>query len=986
MVVKDCAETLRQILGCVSPYVDEIVLVLGGESSDDTEAVAREFTEKVYPFEWVDDFAAARNFALSHVTEPYWMWLDGDDIALTSAQALPDIVQAMEKKGVSCTWFPYIYQTDKFGNPTQTQVRERIFRREDGWYWLGRVHEVVNTDKPNRAMMVYEGNSVIHSEKAEDDNRPSVERNARLLRQSIKDEPEKMRHVLALAHAQFALDDLPGALKLYERYYYQPESPIEQWWSACQMARIHLSLKDWQVAKGWALAALQVDGRFKDPYCLMAHACWWGEENADEALSWAVSTIGKEEAPLAICRTPREYTLNLWEVMHRAYAAKGDAVKAFETAKKGRELEPTDHWDRFIRLYAEAVRAEDSAECALRLADHMVRRGDTLRARWLFDNYLPANIRDLPQIKKAHDQLCAATAHAYYPSAYKEFYSDTTPRHNFVGTVLDEFRWQWVFDRLEKCGAKTVLDVGCANGAPALELGRRGYEVTGIDIHAGNIKKAAKSAKKGKLPCRFEVADLEEYYRRVTADEHFEPFDVVLLAELIEHLPPHLVNHYLLRADALGKRVIITTPSPLSGDWAGLGETGPSVFSPTDMREHLIEFRQEELEQLLLGDGRRPIELYTLTQPWDEADDIQQRTWVAEYDHEPTNDQPVVFLVGPGHEHWTPHSVDKGGIGGSETAVVRMAQEFAQRGHRVVVYAEAEGVYDGVVYRHHRHFNPEQQPWLLLVSRQPAVLALDLKAQNVFFMAHDIHYGPDVDFSRADKVLVLSEWHRQSWVKQYGEHPGLTITANGIVPPTGSLTEPQSHRFIYASSPDRGLHVLLRWWPEILKMWSDAELHIFYGFQNLVSMAQQQPHLLPFKMEIEALVAQEGIVWEGRVGQAQLHEEFAQSRFWLYPSIMPNDGDWYETFCIAALEAQANGCIPLTRPVGALPERVALPDLCLIDSRDPKVFLKALRRWDKMPPQQREKLRGQMAQYARECTWTKVYEQWMELARAPVLA
>jgi len=49
-------------------------------STDDTIDIAKRYTQKIYDFPWVDDFAAARNFAFSKATRQYCMWLDADDI------------------------------------------------------------------------------------------------------------------------------------------------------------------------------------------------------------------------------------------------------------------------------------------------------------------------------------------------------------------------------------------------------------------------------------------------------------------------------------------------------------------------------------------------------------------------------------------------------------------------------------------------------------------------------------------------------------------------------------------------------------------------------------------------------------------------------------------------------------------------------------------------------------------------------------------
>ena len=58
---------------------DEIIVVDTG-STDRTREIAREFGARVVDFAWIDDFAAARNVALSHATGDYAFWLDADDV------------------------------------------------------------------------------------------------------------------------------------------------------------------------------------------------------------------------------------------------------------------------------------------------------------------------------------------------------------------------------------------------------------------------------------------------------------------------------------------------------------------------------------------------------------------------------------------------------------------------------------------------------------------------------------------------------------------------------------------------------------------------------------------------------------------------------------------------------------------------------------------------------------------------------------------
>ena len=79
MIVRDEEAALGRCLESVKDAVEEIIVVDTG-SVDRTKEIAARFTDKVYDFVWVDDFAAARNFAFSKATMEYCMWLDAEDV------------------------------------------------------------------------------------------------------------------------------------------------------------------------------------------------------------------------------------------------------------------------------------------------------------------------------------------------------------------------------------------------------------------------------------------------------------------------------------------------------------------------------------------------------------------------------------------------------------------------------------------------------------------------------------------------------------------------------------------------------------------------------------------------------------------------------------------------------------------------------------------------------------------------------------------
>jgi len=78
MIVKNESANIADALACFVSFADEIIVVDTG-SMDNTKEIAARFTSKIYDFEWIDDFAAARNFAMSKAVKSYQLWVDADD-------------------------------------------------------------------------------------------------------------------------------------------------------------------------------------------------------------------------------------------------------------------------------------------------------------------------------------------------------------------------------------------------------------------------------------------------------------------------------------------------------------------------------------------------------------------------------------------------------------------------------------------------------------------------------------------------------------------------------------------------------------------------------------------------------------------------------------------------------------------------------------------------------------------------------------------
>ena len=63
MITKNEEKKLERCLSSLAPYGFEIVIVDTG-STDRTKEIAAKYTDKIFHFEWINDFSAARNYSL----------------------------------------------------------------------------------------------------------------------------------------------------------------------------------------------------------------------------------------------------------------------------------------------------------------------------------------------------------------------------------------------------------------------------------------------------------------------------------------------------------------------------------------------------------------------------------------------------------------------------------------------------------------------------------------------------------------------------------------------------------------------------------------------------------------------------------------------------------------------------------------------------------------------------------------------------------
>jgi len=80
----------------------------------------------------------------------------------------------------------------------------------------------------------------------------------------------------------------------------------------------------------------------------------------------------------------------------------------------------------------------------------------------------------------------------------------------------DDDEARTVIDLVEQCASPSpdarILDVGCGRGRHTLELARRGYDTTGIDLSASSLEEARRQAAEDDLDVTFATQDMRDPY------------------------------------------------------------------------------------------------------------------------------------------------------------------------------------------------------------------------------------------------------------------------------------------------------------------------------------------------------------------------------------------------------------------------------------------------------------------------------------------
>ncbi len=226
MIVKNEAKHLPRCLASVRGVVDEMVVVDTG-STDDTAAVAERLGARVYHYAWCDDFAAARNVAVSHARGEWILMLDADEALAGEARRR---LRGLLTDDRFAAYLVNIRSPlkDARGQAAVINAWPRLFRNRPDIRYEGRVHEQISPSIARMGGMVARTDLVIdHLGYHQDftDQQAKQARNLALLEKQRAEHPDDPMVLFHLGEALGIGGRIEEAAEAYRRAVTRPDMP-----------------------------------------------------------------------------------------------------------------------------------------------------------------------------------------------------------------------------------------------------------------------------------------------------------------------------------------------------------------------------------------------------------------------------------------------------------------------------------------------------------------------------------------------------------------------------------------------------------------------------------------------------------------------------------------------------------------------------------------------------------------------------------------
>lgn len=165
-------------------------------------------------------------------------------------------------------------------------------------------------------------------------------------------------------------------------------------------------------------------------------------------------------------------------------------------------------------------------------------------------------------------------------------------------------------------------------------------------------------------------------------------------------------------------------------------------------------------------------------------------------------------------------------------------------------------------------------------------------------------------------IVFVSCWQRDQYITKFGiPYSRCSVIYNAVEKERAikDYTDIGTIKFIYHTTPHRGLELLIPIFEQLCKQHDNITLDVFSSF-SIYGWDQRDEK---YQDCFDRIEAHPNITNHGAVSNEEVLEALDESHVFLYPNI------WPETSCIALIEAMKSQVICIHPDLGALPETAA---------------------------------------------------------------
>lgn len=195
LLISNRPDTIPRCLDSLKPIMEAIpseLILIDTSKSEEIRQLLLGYTDQVYPFEWCQDFAKARNEGLKRAKGEWFMFIDDDEWFVEYKELIDFFVSKEYKKYGFANYIVRSFTDVEYKKYIDGWV-SRLFRIEENTKFVGKVHELHQPISGKQKYLDVIANHSGYVFDSEEKIRAHYERNSEILLKVLEEDPLNLR-------------------------------------------------------------------------------------------------------------------------------------------------------------------------------------------------------------------------------------------------------------------------------------------------------------------------------------------------------------------------------------------------------------------------------------------------------------------------------------------------------------------------------------------------------------------------------------------------------------------------------------------------------------------------------------------------------------------------------------------------------------------------------------------------------------------------